>query len=46
MKSEGGENPQNTEDPKKNKKISLGQNGAHKPGEYKLQTEPKNVWKK
>ena len=31
---------------KKEQKISLGQNGAHKPGEFKLQTEPKNVWKK
>lgn len=33
MRTEGRENPQNTED---QKNISLGQNRAHKPGEFKL----------
>ena len=35
MRTESRENPPKT-------KISLGQNGAHKPGEFKLQNESKN----
>lgn len=37
MRTEGRKNPQNKEGKKKEQKISLGQNRADKPGEFKLQ---------